>query len=60
MFKHDSLNESNLKYAEKLTEEDKDDVEAILIADIKGCIPQVKNNKYFDSIEKVQNESNLE
>ena len=35
MFKHDSGNESNLKYAETLTEEDKNDVEAILIADIK-------------------------
>ena len=35
MFKHDSGNESNLKYAEKITEEDKDDMEAILIADIK-------------------------
>ena len=35
MFKHDSGNESNLKYADKLTEEDKDDVEVILIADIK-------------------------
>ena len=35
MFKHDAGSESNLKYAEKLTEEDKNDVEAILIADIK-------------------------
>ena len=35
MVKHDSGNESNLKYAEKLTEEEKDDVEVILIADIK-------------------------
>ena len=35
MSKHDSENESNLKYVEQLTEEEKDDVEAILITDIK-------------------------
>ena len=58
MFKHDSGNESNLKYAEKLTEEDKDVVEAIIIADIEGRNTNVTN--IWTQLKKKQKESNLE